>query len=358
MNTPSAPKKAGPINTALISFGKASRIFHAPLITSLPAFALTKVVERHHQESLGRYPWVQVVRDTDTLLQDDSLDLVVITTPNDTHYDLARRCLLAGKHVVVDKPFVTRSEHARELIELAAANNRVLSVFQSRRWDGDFFTIKKLLSERMLGRVVGVESRYDRFRNYPRPGAWREQPGEGTGVFFDLAPHLVDQILLLFGTPQAVTAHIQTQRDDVQADDAFQVQLHYNRLAVTLRGGMLVRVPTPRFIINGTAGSFIKYGMDPQEEMLIAGLTPRDEGWGIEPEDRWGTIDTEINGVHIKGRVASQTGCYEAFYENVAAAITHGVPTEVTPAQMIATIRIIELAFESSRHERTIPYSE
>lgn len=347
-----------PIITGLISFGKASRIFHGPVITSIPDLKLAKVVERHREESRKHYPWVEIVRDTTALLEDNDISLVVITTPNDTHYELARQCLLAGKHVVVDKPFTTTSQHARELIELARKQNRIISVFQSRRWDGDFQTVRKLMESNYLGRVVEFESRYDRFRNRRRPGAWREKPGEGSGVFFDLAPHLIDQILVLFGPPGAITADIRVQRDDAETDDHFDVILHYDRLKVTMRGGMLVRVRTPRFLINGMQGSFVKYGMDPQEEALIAGRTPGEPGWGVEPEDHWGTINTERDGLHIVGRVETEAGNYAGYYRNLAAAIRGEAESDVTPEQMIRTIRIIELAFQSNEEGRTIPYTE
>lgn len=349
---------AEPINTGLVSFGKASRVYHGPIITSVPELKLTKVVERHREESRKRYPWVEVVRDTDTLLEDDDISLVVITTPNDTHYELAKKCLLAGKHVVVDKPFTTTSAQARELIDLAAEKNRIINAFQNRRWDGDFQTVRQLVNGDQLGRIVEFESFYDRFRKHKRPDAWREKPGEGSGVFFDLGPHLIDQILVLFGTPEMVTADIRLQRDHAETDDYFDVILHYDRLKVRIKGGMLVRTQTPRFLIQGMNGTFVKYGMDPQEEALIAGKTPDEPGWGIEPEDRWGTMNTDINGLHVVGQVESIAGNYIGYYQNIVNAIRGREQLAVTPDQMINTIRIIELAFQSNEKKCTVRFSE
>ncbi len=347
-----------PIKTGLVAFGKASRVYHGPIITSVPELELTKVVERRREESRKRYPWVDIVRDTDTLLEDDDITLVVITTPNDTHYELAKKCLLAGKHVVVDKPFTTTSARARELIDLAAQQNRIINAFQNRRWDGDFQTVQKLVAGNQLGRIVEFETFYDRFRNYKRPDAWREKPGEGSGVFFDLGPHLIDQILVLFGPPEMVTADIRIQRDEAETDDHFDVILHYDRLKVRLKGGMLVRAQTPRFLIQGMKGTFVKYGMDPQENALIEGRTPDEPGWGVEPEEQWGTINTEIGDLHIVGRVESDTGNYTGYYQNIVDAIKGRSELAVTPDQMINTIRIIERAFQSNEEKRTVSFSE
>lgn len=344
------------IKTGLIGFGKSSRIFHGPIINSVPELKLTKVVERHRNESQKYYPWVEIVRDTASLLEDEEISLVVITTPNDIHYELARQCLAAGKHVVVDKPFTTTSARAQELVDLARQQNRIINAFQNRRWDGDFHTLRKLLEKQFLGRLVEFESRYDRFRNYQRPDAWREKPGEGTGVFFDLGPHLIDQVLVLFGPPEMVTADIRTQRDHMETDDHFDLLLHYKDLKVTLKGGMLVRTETPRFLLHGTKGSFIKYGMDPQEEALINGGTPSDPEWGVEPEENWGEINAEIDGLHITGRIETDAGNYQGYYQNVVDAIKGRAELAVTPEHMVNTIRVIELAFLSNEEKRTVPF--
>lgn len=343
-----------PINTGLVSFGKASRVFHGPVITSIPELHLKTVVERHDTKSRELYPWVEVVPSIEALLADDSIELVVVATPNHTHYELARKALDAGKHVVVDKPFTTTSTHAEELLERAAHKNLVISPFQNRRWDGDFLTVQKLLQENVLGRLVEFESRFDRFRNYARPDAWREQPGDGSGVFFDLGPHLVDQAVALFGTPESVSADIRAQRDGAKTDDHFDVLLQYDGLKVTLKGGMLVRSRTPRFVLNGMNGSFAKYGLDPQEAALSAGGTPGSAGWGAEPEESWGEINTDLGGLHLLGRVETVAGNYQAFYHNLARAIRGTAAAAVTPEQILTTMRVIETAFQSAEQGRKV----
>jgi len=299
-----------------------------------------------------------VVSDIETLLADDSIELVVVATPNQTHYELARKALEAGKHVVVDKPFTTTSTHAEELLELAARKSLVVSPFQNRRWDGDFLTIQKLMQSKLLGRLVEFESRFDRFRNYSRPGAWREQPGVGSGVFFDLGPHLIDQVVSLFGAPESTTADIRAQRDGAKTDDHFDVLLQYDRLKVTLKGGMLVRSRTPRFVLNGMNGSFSKYGLDPQEAALAAGETPGAAGWGVEAEENWGEINTDLDGLHLLGRVETEAGNYQEFYHNIARAIRGTAAAAVTPEQILTTIRVIEKAFQSAQEQRDVSLTD
>lgn len=213
----------------------AARVFHAPIIQSIPHLQLKKVVERHGNQSSQDYPGVEVVRDTTILLQDEEIALVVITTPNISHFDLARQSLLANKHVVVEKPFTVNSNQAQQLIDLAHQQNKLISVHHNRRWDGDFLTVKRLLDSQLLGRLVEYESHYDRFRNYVKPNAWREDAGNGSGVLFDFGSHLIDQAQVLFGLPQAIASDIRIQRDFGKADDNFELILHYDNLKVTLR---------------------------------------------------------------------------------------------------------------------------
>jgi scyllo-inositol 2-dehydrogenase (NADP+) len=345
-----------PIRVGLVGYGMAGRVFHAPVIHAAEGLELVKVVERRTRESPKRYPGVEVVADVSELFGDD-VDLVVVATPNATHHPIAREALLAGKHVVVDKPFTTTSAQADELIGLARLRGVLVTAFQNRRWDGDFLTARAVLEAGLLGRLVEYESHFDRFRGEPRPGAWREAEGEGSGLLFDLAPHLVDQALTLFGRPHAVTADVRTQRDDARADDSFALVLHYERLTATLGAGMLLRVPGPRFALHGTAGSFVKHGLDPQEEALKAGRSPLEPGWGAEPEDRWGMLDVEVGGVHVRGRVETRPGSYLRFYENVRDAIRGGTELEVAPEAARDVIRVVELALASSAERRTIPFT-
>ncbi|MBD1876125.1 oxidoreductase [Nodosilinea sp. FACHB-131] len=345
------------IRVGLIGYGMAARTFHVPVIQSVPHLQLTKVVTRHQDPSLDRNPSVEVVQDAAALLQDEMIDLVVIATPNRSHFDLASQSLLANKHVVVEKPFTTSSAQAQQLIDLAHRQNRLISVHHNRRWDGDFQTIKQLLSTNLLGRLVEYEAHYDRFRNFSRPNAWREEAGEGSGILFDLGSHLIDQAQVLFGLPQMVTADLRVQRDFAQAIDNFDLTLHYDGLKVILKGGMLVRGPEPHFILHGTAGSFVKYGMDPQEEALKRGLTPAEPGWGEEPKERWGMLDTQIDGLHVEGQVETLAGSYQAYYQNVADAIAGRAELAVKPEESRDTIRIIELAMQSNEQKCTLPLS-
>ena len=344
-----------PIIVGLIGAGSVARVFHIPVIQSVPGLRLKTVVDRHGDRTYG--PGVAVVRDADTFLQDDEIDLVVVATPNTSHYDLARQSLLANKHVVVEKPFTTTSEQARQLIELAHQQKRILSVHQNRRWDGDFLTVRKVLEGKMLGRLVEYESHFDRFRNALRPGSWREESGEGTGILFDLGSHLIDQAQVLFGLPRMITAEIRIQRDNGKADDNFEVILDYNQLKVTLKAGVLVREPGPRFILHGTEGSFVKYGLDPQEEALKRGLTPLEPNWGQEPKVLWGKLNTQLGDLHVDGQIETVAGCYQAFYQNMAGAIMGQQELAVKPEQALNTIRIIELAFQSNEQKRTLPFS-
>lgn len=345
------------LSVGLIGYGMAARTFHAPVIESLPNLRLKKVVERHTNEARKRYPWVEVVPDATALLQDEEINLVVVATPNITHFDLARQSLIANKHVVVEKPFTTTSGQAQELIDLARQQNRVISINHNRRWDGDFQTVKKLLEGRLLGRLVEYESHYNRFRNYPRPNAWREEEVAGSGILFDLGSHLIDQAQVLFGVPQEITSDIRVQRDFAKINDSFELILHYDDLKVTLKAGMLVREQSPRFILHGTEGSFVKHGFDPQEEALKLGFIPSETNWGIEPRQQWGTLITQVGGLDLEGQVRTIAGCYQSFYQNIVDVISGRAELAVKPEEARNTVRIIELAMESSEQKRTVHFS-
>lgn len=348
---------ADAIGVGIIGYGMSARIFHAPLIQSIPRFQLKKVVERHSDESRKRYSNVEVVRSVDELFQDEEIELVIITTPNITHFELARQSLLADKHVVVEKPFTTTSAQAQQLVDLAKQQNKVISVYQNRRWDGDFLTVQKLLANQLLGRLAEYESHFDRFRNYLKPNAWKESEGEGSGILFDLGPHLIDQAQVLFGLPQMVTADIRNQRGVGAADDSFELLLHYDNLKVTLKAGMLVREPCQRFLLHGTEGSFIKYGYDPQEDALRRGLTPSEPDWGEESKDQWGTLMTQTNGLYFEGQIKTIAGDYRAYYQNLAHVIDNQEQLAVSPEAAKNVIRIIELAIQSNAEKRSVPYA-
>lgn len=328
-----------PLGVGLIGHGKAGRGFHEPLIRSVDGLQLGRIVA-------GRAD----VAGLEALLADATVGAVVIATPNESHFDLARRSLLAGKHVVVDKPFTVTSDEARALIDIARDQRRILTVFHNRRWEGDFRTLRLLIEQGRLGRVIYYEARFDRFRIEPRPGAWREGDRPGSGILFDLGSHLIDQVLVLFGLPQGVTADIRTERDFGASDDCFDLWLHYPRLKVSLTAGMMVREPAPRFTIRGTRGTFVKAGLDPQEAALAAGRSPRDEGWGREPRQQWGTLITDQS----QDTIETLPGAYQFFYENLREAIAGREPVSVRPEEALATIEIIEAAVRSNRERRSI----
>ena len=343
------------IKVGLIGYGMAGRVFHAPVITAAPYLRLTRVVERRSQTSRERYPWVEVASEAATLFEDEEIELVVVATPSSSHFELARQALLAHKHVVVDKPFTLTSAQAQELIELARQQRKVVSAFQNRRWDGDFQTVSQIVKQGVLGRLVEYESHFDRFRNYFSPErAWRETTGPGSGVLFDLGTHLIDQAQVLFGLPRMVTADIRSQREAGKADDQFELILHYDDLKVTLKAGLLVRQPGPRFALQGTEGSFVKYGLDPQEEALKRGRSPQEPEWGVESEEAWGTLNTQIGDLHFQGKIETARGCYQAYYENIHQAICGEAELIVKPEEARNTIRIIELAVQSNAEKRTI----
>ncbi len=345
------------INVGLVGFGLSGQVFHAPFIYANPNFKLSKIVERNSDNSKKLYPDIEIVRDYQDLLNDVSIKLIVITTPNYFHFEMAKEALLAEKHVIIEKPFTTNSEQADELINLSKEKSKILSVFHNRRFDGDFQTVKKVVENKLLGRLVEYEAHFDRFRNVLKYNAWREKILAGSGILFDLGSHLIDQALVLFGLPNFVTADIRIQRES-EVDDYFELILDYGRLKVTLKAGMLVREPGPRFILHGTEGSFIKYGIDPQEDLLRQGVLPGGADWGKENEKNWGTLNTDIKGLHFSGKLETIQGSYAAFYENIYDAIVLHRNLVVKPEEARNTIRVIELAFESNSKKKTLPFSE
>jgi scyllo-inositol 2-dehydrogenase (NADP+) len=328
------------INAGLIGYGKAGSVFHAPLIEAVDGLNLRVIVQRHGDEAARQHPAAIVIRHHAEVLGDDAIQLVVIATPNELHFELARQALLAGKHVVVDKPFTVTSSQAAELIALAGRVDRRLTVFHNRRWDGDFLTVKQLLAQRTLGIIASFESRFDRYRNEPRPGSWREAAVPGSGLLYDLGPHLIDQALQLFGEPQSLDADVRRERSFGAADDAFEIQMKYPDFEVTLGAGMLVSAPTPRFTLRGSEGTWIKYGLDPQEANLQAGRSPREQSLGVEPSSQWGTLTTHDG----ERKIATVPGSYLTFYENVRDAIGGRAPLTVPADEARATIAIIERA--------------
>ena len=343
------------IRAGVVGFGLGGRVFHAPFLQAVERLELVAILERHGESAAQAYPGVAIARTLDELLAQPQLSLIVVTTPPATHFHLARRCLEAGKHVVIDKPFVAASEQARQLIELAHARGLVLSAYQNRRWDGDFLTLKKLIADGELGRLVSLESRFERYSPGPRSKPWQEENLPGNGLLHDLGPHLADQALALFGTPESVTADVRFDRDRTAVNDGFAMHLKYPRLRVSLYGTLLAPVPGPRFVVHGTGGSYVKFGLDPQEPALKAGAKLGGPHWGEEPEAAWGKLTTIQNGVAAKRTVPTLAGDYRRYYENVRDAILGRAALAVPGEQGWRVIRLLELAIESSTRGRTMP---
>jgi scyllo-inositol 2-dehydrogenase (NADP+) len=344
------------LRVGLLGYGFAGRTFHAPVINSVPGLKLAKVLERSTSLSKERYPSVEVTDQVSELYEDDSIDIIVVATPSTNHFEFVRDALLAGKHVVVEKPFTPTAEEADELIALSRRKGKMLSVFHNRRWDGDFLTIQELLRQGGLGQVMECEFHWDGFDPVMTPGNWRETSPQGAGVFYDLGTHFIDQALCLFGVPDTIAADVRVQREGAVAHDYFDVALGYaESLKVKLKSSRFVRERGPRYRLFGTEGSFVKYGTDPQESALIHGETPESTAdWGKEPESLWGRLNTSAFGLHFEGLVETLPGCYQAYYQNIYDHLTKEAELAVKPLEARTNIRLIELAIQSHAEGRTL----
>jgi scyllo-inositol 2-dehydrogenase (NADP+) len=348
------------IGVGLIGFGLAGKAFHAPVIRVVPGLRLAAILQRSGSEAAKKYPDVRLVGSVDELLAIPEIRLVVIATPNETHYELARRCLEAGRDVVVDKPFTTTVAEAISLVRLAKEQKRLLTVYQNRRYDSDFQVVRGLVVEGRLGRVVRFESNYDRYRPELKHTAWRERSGPGTGILFDLAPHLIDHAMVLFGLPQAVTADVRIERDAAMADDSFDIVFHYGGdvggLRAVLRSTMLAAVPRPRFLLYGTAASFLKQTFDPQEMNLRRGFISAETAWGMEPEEDWGVLTRPEGEGFVQERIPPVDCDYRDYYKNVRDAILGTAQLAVTPEWALNVMQALELSRESSQRRRTVAW--
>lgn len=336
------------IITGLASFGMSGKVFHAPLLHHHKNFKLTTIVERSRKEAAAYYTEINSVNSFEEMISNNSIELVIVNTPDHTHYDLALQALKAGKHVIVEKPFTQTIEQGEELINLAKSKNLLLSVFQNRRWDNDFLTVKQVIAQGLLGRLVEFESHFDRYRNYIQPGTWKEDPETGTGTLYNLGSHMIDQALHLFGMPEAVDADIRIVRTGGKVDDSYDIKLFYPAVKVTLKGSYLVRQPGPRYTLHGTLGSFLKYGIDPQEEALKSSKPLSSPDWGKDDEIDWGILNTEINGLHFTGKIETVPGNYLAFYDNISDVLQNSSPLQVKAGEALDVIRLIKACLESS----------
>lgn len=364
------------LNVGIVGYGYATRTFHAPLVHTTPGLRLAVIATSDPKKVSADWPDVPTVASPEALFARPDLDLVVIATANDSHFPLARLALAAGKHVVVDKPFTLTAGEGRSLESLARVNDRVLSVFHNRRWDGDFLTLARLLGEGAVGRVVHFESHFDRFRPAVRD-RWRERNGPGSGLWYDLAPHLLDQSLQLFGIPEAIFLDTALQRDAAQIDDYFHAILRYGPLRVVLHASALAAQPQPRFLVHGVLGSLVKHGIDPQEDALKAGRRPpipaggrkrartnsgasaatnsapeSGEAWGVDPVPF--QLTTCEDDVRTTREQASLPGDYPAYYAAVRDAIVEAAPNPVPARQAIAVMELLELGLESAALRREI----
>ncbi len=337
------------IKTGITGYGYSARTFHLPLIESSGQFEFAAVSTSRPEDVRLKYPSVQIYKTAHDLITSSDVELIIITAPNDVHFDLAKLCLLNGKHVVLEKPMVTKSSEAEQLIVLAEKQCLVLSVFHNRRWDGDFLTVKKIIEEKSIGDIRYFESHFDRFRPEVKK-RWREMPGPGSGIWFDLGSHLADQAIYLFGLPEALTARCLMTRENSETVDYFHVQLHYKNLEVVLHASSFCAGPNRRFHIEGTGGSYIKYGLDPQEDQLKNGMIPTDTDYGIEEKEKFGTL---FNGTETK-KIETAAGCYQHYYSGIAGAVNNKdiCPVKSEDAQNI--IKILELAEVSSLTGKTV----
>lgn len=343
------------IRCGVIGFGLAGRIFHSAVIDATPGLDLAAIVQRSGDAAQKAYPHVPVYRSLDAMLAEAALDVVVVATPNDTHVPLAAQCLRAGKHVVIDKPVAISSAEAASLVPIVRETGRRVFVYHNRRWDGDFLTVQQLLKTDRLGVLRTFESHFDRFRPTPKTGAWREEVGHGNGILLDLGSHLGDQALVLFGLPTAIWGDVRSERAGSHVDDAFDLRLYYPELTVWLRSTSLSPLPAVRFLAEGTAGSYRKDNLDPQEDALRSGDLFKAEPWGMDPESAWGAITTlDANGAIERTIVPTLPGDYRGFYANVRDTLLGKVEQAVTLVDAWRVLRLLEWARESSQKRAAV----
>jgi len=335
------------IRVGVVGFGMATRVFHAPLISSVDGLELAAVVERHSNEAAARFPGIKTYRSLEFMLADSSLDLIVVATPSGTHFGVACEVIAAGKNLVVDKPMAMHSSEIAELMALAAERHVMLTPFHNRRWDGDFLTVRQLVSDNAVGRLVAFESRMDRWSPGDTRKPWKNDMEQGGGVLHDLGTHVAYLALVLFGNPEAVSAEIDRERDGEGANDSFEIRLRYPGLRVTLGANMLSSLPGPRFLLRGTAGSFLKFGLDPQEAALNKITRIESPDWGKEPPSAWGALVVAANGGMVSRTIETVPGDYRRFYAGVRDAVLGRGELPVLAVEAWRAARILEWAQES-----------
>jgi scyllo-inositol 2-dehydrogenase (NADP+) len=341
------------LKVGVMGYGLAGATFHASVIEHCGRATVAAIATSQAERAQADYPQAAIVADFDALVAIDEIECIVIATPNDTHFDLARRTLEAGKHVVVDKPVTLSAADARALADLAAARGLLFAPFHNRRWDGDFITLRALIESGRLGRVTHFESHFDRFR--PKvPQRWREETSRGGGLLFDLGPHLIDQALALFGAPQTVFATVRQHRDHAHAPDYVHLLLGYGDKEVVLHATALAALEPPRFSVHGTRGSYVKNGLDTQEDQLKAGLRPGDAEFAKNPPG----LLREVDGDHdLRHEFATRDGAYADYYRALAASIQEKKPFPVSAQDAVDVMTIIELAMQSDAEGRRVEFT-
>jgi predicted dehydrogenase len=351
------------IRTGICSYGYSTKIFHEPYITMLPEyFDLRAFVERHNNDSKERHPSARIYRSCEELFAAEDIDLVVVNTPSPTHFDYARKALEAGKHVVIDKPFTATSKDAEILIDIAKRKNLVLTVFHNRRWEGELIAMKQVVDQKLLGKLIDGEFRFERFKNKPNPKAHKEEPLLGNGLMYELCTHLIDQALLLFGTPKAVYAEICIEREFSKIDDYCAVTLYYeNQFRLLIKSSLLVADIGPSYILNGHEGSFVKYRANILEEQLVKGIGPGDKNFGKEDESTAARLTTlQPDGSLKTVKYVSPVSSYVGFYQQLSKVINGSDNSQfsIFNSQLVEDalkgIRIIEAAYESVKQRKVI----
>ena len=335
-------RMSAPIRVGLIGFGLSGRYLQSPFYRAHSGFRMLRVVTSRAEELQAEFPGMAPTGSFAEVLNDDAIDLVSLATPNATHYPYAKAALEAGKHVLVDKPACATAAELRELRDLAAKKNLHLFVFQNRRWDSDFLTVRQVIEGGTLGQLVNYEARYDRWKPAPNIKPWKETPGAAAGMLYDLGAHLIDQAIALFGRPHDVTGATWTQRDHSAIPDAFDLHFTYAEpLRISLSCSLLVREPTPRYTLHGRNGSFVKYGIDVQEDQLKAGIQPGHAHFGEEPAEQHGLLHTETNGLTVRGPVQTATGHWMGLFDNMSAVIRGGATPAIPLDEVILQLEII-----------------
>jgi predicted dehydrogenase len=345
---------SAPINTALCSFGMSGKVFHGPLLSANKHFNLYAVWERTKNIASEKYPEIKTFKTLESMLADDQIELVIVNTPNYTHFEYAKKALLAARNVVIEKPITVTVKEGEELIAIAKVQNKKLSVFQNRRYDSDYKTVKKVIDQNLLGDLVEMNIHFDRFKEALSPKKHKESPLPGSGSLYDLGSHIIDQSVQLFGMPEKIFADIRTVRPHSKVDDEWELLLFYKNFRVRLTSSYLVRESIPGYILHGINGSFLKARTDVQELMLQRGEIPAGENWGVEPEEEMGLLHTKIDGKIIRTFLKSEKGNYHEYYDRLYDAIRHDKPLPVTAEEGVSVIKIIEAAYKSNETERVV----